>query len=129
VSPLLSGLQTHFLKALGDTWSTGNLISLRVRRFPSIYLTMNDNVSQQSQSITTQQFAFNWWLVISQVVSFAIILAALGLAIAATRYCLRHHRADSGLRFWLLLIWLAPIVGPLCAFAALKRQASIPSRP
>jgi len=90
---------------------------------------MNDNVSQQAQRITTEQFAFNWWLVISQVVSFAIILAALGLAIAATRYCLRHHRADSGLWLWLLLIWLAPVLGPLCAFVALKRQASIPSHP
>jgi hypothetical protein len=105
-----------------------DFVEFRVRLLRTIYLTMNDNLSQQTQS-TTIQFPFNWWLFISQVVSFAIILAALGLAIAATRYCLRHHRADSGFRFWLVLIWLAPIVGPLCAFAALKRQASIPSRP
>ncbi len=69
-----------------------------------------------------EQLDFNWWLALSQLFSFVIVIAVPGLAIFATIYCLRHHRSDSRLPLWLLLTWLVPIAGPLCTFGALRRR-------
>ncbi len=82
---------------------------------------MNDNLSTDVQN-AAEQFGFNWWLLFTQVFSFALFLATIGLPLAATIHCLRYHRTNSSLPLWLLLTWLIPIVGPLCTFAALRRQ-------
>jgi hypothetical protein len=81
---------------------------------------MNDPLSQSTRDVVVH-FGFNWWVFLSQLFAFAMIVAAIGLPIFTTIYCLRDHRSDSRLPGWLLLTWLVPIAGPLCAFAALKR--------
>jgi hypothetical protein len=83
---------------------------------------MNDNLSQQARN-AADQFGLNWWMLGSQVFSLIIVIAALGLPIFTTIYCLRHYRSDSRLPLWLLLVWLVPIAGPICTFAALRRPA------
>ena len=89
---------------------------------------MNDNLSKQTHDIA-ETFGFSWWYFFAQIVSLAVVVAAIGLPIAATIFCLRHHRSDTRLPLWLLLVWLVPIAGPLCTLIALRRQPSTSVHP
>jgi Phospholipase_D-nuclease N-terminal len=85
---------------------------------------MNNPLLQQAQDVFGQ-FGMNGWLLTSQILT----LAALGLPIVATVYCLRRHRSDRRLPVWLLLIWLVPIAGPLCTLLVLRKRAPNPTQP
>jgi len=68
----------------------------------------------------TRQFGLSWPLFLAQLLPLITVVVALVLAISTTIVCLRHHRSDSRLPLWLLLIWLVPIVGPICTRVALR---------
>ena len=78
---------------------------------------MNNDLLQQTRD-TSAQFGSNGWLLATQLIALLIAV----LTISVTVYGLRHHRSNSQLPIWLLLAWLIPIVGPICAYYALRAQ-------
>jgi hypothetical protein len=46
------------------------------------------------------------------------------LAIAATVRCVRTGQRGLALIFWLLFVWLVPVIGPLVTLFAVRRTAS-----
>jgi hypothetical protein len=75
----------------------------------------------ESSQVITETVAPNGWVWASQIVALLILVAGIALPIVASVICLRHHRADTRLPLWLILVWLVPIAGPLCTLIGLRR--------
>jgi uncharacterized RDD family membrane protein YckC len=73
------------------------------------------------QDILTR-FGVSWPLLLAQVVVFLLVVAAFILAIRATLLSARSFR---GMRapIWILICWILPVVGPIAALAAARRQS------
>ena len=75
------------------------------------------------QNISTQ-FGINWPLVVVQLLCLLVMVAAVFLAIRATIVSARTFRGALA-PLWILLCWLLPVIGPIAALVAARRQAQL----
>jgi len=82
--------------------------------------------TRMEQNLSTQ-FGITWPMIVVQVLWLLVILAAILLAIRATLVSARTFRGMLA-PLWILLCWLLPIIGPVAALIAAKRQAQSEGR-
>jgi len=74
------------------------------------------------------QFGVRWPMLIVQMINLLVLIAAILLAIRATLVSARSFRGALA-PLWILLCWLLPIIGPVAALAAAKKQARLEGDP
>jgi len=67
-------------------------------------------------------------MLIVQMINLLVLIAAILLAIRATLVSARSFRGALA-PLWILLCWLLPIIGPVAALAAAKKQARLEGDP
>lgn len=67
------------------------------------------------------QLGVSWQKVVIQLLFFLVIVAAVILAMRATKVSIRTFRGAAA-PLWILVCWLLPVIGPIGAIAAARRQ-------
>lgn len=70
------------------------------------------------------QFGISWPLIFVQLLCLLVAVAAVIHAIRATIVSARTFRGALAL-LWILLCWILPVIGPIAALVAAKRQVQL----
>lgn len=79
------------------------------------------------QQDISSQFGVSWPQVVTQLVFLLFTLGGVVLAIRATLVSARTFRGASA-PLWILLCWLLPVIGPIAALVAARRQTQLEGR-